>query len=340
MPEVRNRAGTLGKLGCAAVTHHQSIFERVVSEVEAGRPVALCTVVRTRGSAPQVPGATLLVDQGMNITGTLGGGCVEAEVCKRAFEMLEAGRPALLSFDLDHDLGWDDGLICGGTMDIAVVPIARCERAAAFRLAAEEMAAGKNVSVPLRVWKEDELVEYRVHIEAEPTLLIAGAGHVGTALAKLAVDLEFKVVVVDDRADFANAERLPPPIQPVAADIERTLGEFPIDAATYVVIVTRGHNHDEQALSAVIDSPARYIGMIGSRRKIRVLFDDLKAAGVKPELLQRVHSPIGLKIDAVTVPEIAVSIAAELIAVRRAERHKKVVEGPFEVAAGAGDGQA
>jgi xanthine dehydrogenase accessory factor len=309
---------------------HQPLFERIVAEVEAGRQVALCAVVKTRGSTPQAPGALLLVDQAMKTGGTLGGGCVEAEVRKQAFELLGAGQARLLSFQLDHDFGWDDGLICGGGMDVAVAPIRDRQETAPFRQALENISAGKPVSIPLRVLQEEQLVEYRVNIEAEPTLLIAGAGHVGTALATMAVDLEFKVVVVDDRADFANAQRLPAPIQPIAADIEQTLRDFPIDAATYVVIVTRGHNHDEQALSGVIDSPAKYIGMIGSRRKVKLIFDDLKAAGVAPELLERVHAPIGVGINAVTVPEIAVSIAAELIATRRADR-RKVVEGPFVV---------
>jgi xanthine dehydrogenase accessory factor len=292
---------------------HQPLFERIVAEVEAGRQVALCAVVKTRGSTPQAPGALLLVDQAMKTGGTLGGGCVEAEVRKQAFELLGAGQARLLSFQLDHDFGWDDGLICGGGMDVAVAPIRDRQETAPFRQALENISAGKPVSIPLRVLQEEQLVEYRVNIEAEPTLLIAGAGHVGTALATVAVDLEFKVVVVDDRADFANAQRLPAPIQPIAADIEQTLRDFPIDAA-----------------SGVIDSPAKYIGMIGSRRKVKLIFDDLKAAGVAPELLERVHAPIGVGINAVTVPEIAVSIAAELIATRRADR-RKVVEGPFVV---------
>ena len=314
----------------------QPLLERIIAEIEAGRQVALCAVVKTRGSTPQVPGALLVVDQAMKTEGTLGGGCVEAEVGKQAFQLLRAGRSGLLTFQLDHDFGWDDGLICGGGMDVAVVPIRRNEEVAPLRRALKELAAGKPISLPLQVRRKEQPVEYRLNLEPEPTLLIAGAGHVGTALGKLAVDLEFKVVVVDDRADFANAERLPPPIEPIAADIEQTLRDYPIDAATYVVVVTRGHNRDQQALSAVIDSPAKYVGMIGSSRKIKTIFDNLKAAGVEPELLQRVHSPIGVKINAVTVPEIAVSIAAELIAVRRADR-RDLVEGPLALSPGKGD---
>ena len=278
----------------------------------------------------------LVLDQAMKSVGTLGGGCVEAEVRKQAFELLRAGRSGLLSFQLDHDFGWDDGLICGGSMDIAVLAVAEAEDTVPFRRAVAHLRAGEAACIPLRVPGEDGLVEYRVNLEAEPTLLIAGAGHVGAALAKLAAGLEFKVVVVDDRAEFANSELLPPPIEPVTGDIEQTLRDYPINAGTYVVIVTRGHNHDQQALAAVIESPAKYIGLIGSRRKIKLIWDDLAAAGVKPELLERVHSPIGVKIDAVTVPEIAVSIAAELVATRRAER-RKLVEGPLAVASESSD---
>jgi len=184
--------------------------------------------------------------------------------------------------------------------------------------------------VPLRVEHEGRRQEYRLCIEAPARLIIAGAGHVGAAVAKLAVGLDFQVIVIDDRGDLANGDRLPPPICPIVGDIERTLGAQSIDARSFVVIVTRGHNHDEQALHAVIDSDAGFIGMIGSRRKVKLIFDDLVTLGVDPEKLKRVHAPIGLPIGGVTVPEIAVSIIAELIQVRRSEKPTRV-EGPVNV---------
>jgi xanthine dehydrogenase accessory factor len=301
---------------------HVPVLERLIGEVHAGRPVALCVVVAARGSTPQAPGALMVVDQAMQTTGTLGGGCVEAEVRKRAFALLRGSASELLSFTLDHVDGWDDGLICGGAMDIAVVSLAA---AAPYERALADLRAGRDATLALHVQQDGQWVEYRVRVEREPTLLIAGAGHVGAALAKLCVGLEFRVVVVDDRADFANAERLPPPIEPIAADIETTLRTYLIDAATYVVIVTRGHRHDQQALAAVIGSAARYVGMIGSRRKVRLIREALLEAGVDPAQVERVHAPIGLPIQAVTVPEIAVSIAAQLIEVRRAQGTQLVV---------------
>ncbi len=307
---------------------NRQLLEDVIRKVEAGTPVALCVVVRTRGSAPQEPGAMMLVDAGSRSVGTLGGGCVEAEVGKRARAMLAAGQSGRLDFTLNHDYGWDDGLICGGAMDIAVETIAGAEQLGTFRKALAAIDANEEAAVVVRVDTDAGLQGYRVVTEPRPTLVIAGAGHVGQATAGLASEVGFRVVVIDDRADCCNAERFPEADELIVADIESTLRDFPLDASSYVVIVTRGHQHDEQALAAVLGRPARYVGMIGSRRKSKLIFDDLLEAGADPKALEQVHTPIGVSIDAVTVPEIAVSIVAELIAVRRSNRSAQVA-GPF-----------
>ena len=155
-------------------------------------------------------------------------------------------------------------------------------------------------------------------LQPRPTLLIAGAGHVGQALCHLGNWLDFDIAIVDDRADFASAERLPEADQIIIGDIETELRNYPITPLTYVVIVTRGHQHDESALHAVVESDARYIGLIGSRRKIKLIFDDLLELGISKERLQRVYAPVGLNINSKTVPEIAVSIASQLIQIRNA----------------------
>jgi xanthine dehydrogenase accessory factor len=303
-----------------------ALFRSLARQLQQKRRVAVCTVVGSYGSTPQAAGATLLLHENMTTEGTLGGGCVEAEVRKQAFDLLQKNRSGLLTFKLDHDYGWDDGLICGGTMKVAVMSFNSSEKAAAFTDAADRIERRERASVPIQVEEEGQVQEFRLHIEAPAHLVIAGGGHVGAQLAKVAVGLDFEVTVVDDRADFVNASRLPPPIRQLVGDIEQTLRGLPIDANTFVVIVTRGHNHDEQALHAVIDSPARYVGMIGSRRKVKLIFDDLAALGVDPAKLAKVHAPIGLSIGAQTVPEIAVSILAQLIEVRRAEKPTHVEE--------------
>jgi len=168
-------------------------------------------------------------------------------------------------------------------------------------------------------WEGDRVWVFLEPRQPKPTLLIAGAGHVGQALCHLADWLGFNVVIVDDRADFASAQRLPEASQIIVGDIAGELRKYPIDPLTYVVVVTRGHHHDEEALHSVIDSPARYIGLIGSRRKVKLIFDDLIELGVSPERLAQVYSPIGLDIHSKSVPEIAVSIAAQLIQVRNSK---------------------
>lgn len=310
---------------------YAQLFTSLIQHTESDRPCAVCMVVSSRGSTPQTAGAMLLLHADGRTEGTLGGGCVEAEVRKRALAMLHERRSGVLSFQLNHDYGWDDGLICGGHMDIAVMPVLRREALAPFERAIGEIGRQIAVDVPVRVEHEGRPVEYRLHVEPVPTLLIAGAGHVGASVAKLAASLEFRVVVIDDRPDLMGRDRLPAPIETSVGDIASTLRKWPIDANTYVVVVTRGHQHDEQALHAVIDSPAKYLGLIGSRRKIKLIFDDLAELGVDRARLEQVHAPIGLSIGGVTVPEIAVSIAAQLVQVRRAT-YTKIVQGPFEVA--------
>lgn len=294
----------------------QALFEQLLTRLEQGESLMLCVVVATRGSTPQERGAKMLVLGDGKTIGTLGGGCVEAEVRQQALKLLERSQSDALEFKLDHDYGWDDGLICGGVMQIA-----------ARHLTSADAEDFRKIVTALRAKQGTEFIfEYRVGNEAKryveqlgppPVLVIAGGGHVGQALASIAAAAEFDVHVIDDRADIISPERFPTAKGRIVGEIEDELRRFPITPDTYVTIVTRGHRHDGRALEAVIDSPAKYLGLIGSKAKIKLIFDDLAAKGVDPEKLKQVHAPIGLDIGAVTVPEIAVSIAAELIAIKR-----------------------
>ena len=344
----------------------REIYQKIPALIDAGQISAYCTVVDTKGSTPQVPGAKMLVLQDSSIIGTIGGGVVEAEVRKQALELMQSGTPKVLEFQLDSTYGWD-GAICGGSMKI-FVDIPKTSKESQLFIRLQELLDAKTPATLATIVRDDRtdgnacglklliaddekiggfggeylerevmheavdvldeneprLVEFQnnaVAIFIEPiqplhTLLIAGAGHVGQALAKMGKFLNFEVVVVDDRPDFASRERFPDADKIIVRDIAQALREFPIDQSTYVVIVTRGHQQDEEALYSVIGSNARYIGMIGSRRKIKVIFENLFERGVSKEQLQQVYSPIGLDINSQTVPEIAVSIAAQLVQVR------------------------
>ncbi len=153
-------------------------------------------------------------------------------------------------------------------------------------------------------------------ITSEATVFVFGCGHISTYFVPLAKTVEFKVVVADDRPDFANRERFPNADEIVLDDFEGLLEKLRIDENAYLVIVTRGHFHDKIVLEQALQTHARYIGMIGSRRKVRMVLENLKEKGVSEDLLKRVHAPIGLDIGAETPEEIAVSILAELIQVR------------------------
>jgi xanthine dehydrogenase accessory factor len=356
-----------------------ALIRRAAALQKERRSAVACLVVRSRGSTPQTAGALMLVDDAAGTYGTIGGGCVEAEVRRRAFEMLGAGRSGVLRFKLDHDYGWDDGLICGGTIEVAV---ARWPEAAQLERIAASVVANEPTALPLIVeatpiesassadcdvspsqregaggWASEAnkppqalgatasdgstttpaftrppalppttFSLYTLRLPPRERLLIAGAGHVGQALARLALRLDFEVAIYDDRPDLL--ERFAPPeAVKVAGPIAANLREARIDAATYAVVVTRGHRHDQEALHAVIDRGARYVGMIGSRRKVKLITDGLREAGVPDAALKDLHAPIGLDIGSVTVEEIAVSIAAQLVQVRRADK-VALVEGP------------
>jgi xanthine dehydrogenase accessory factor len=165
---------------------------------------------------------------------------------------------------------------------------------------------------------EDPLPAHLDPILPHPSLCIFGAGHISLSLAHMADLIGFRVIVVDDRSDFANTDRFPRADQVLVASVPDAFAQLPIDAKTYLVAVTRGHAMDEQVIAHALRTPARYIGMIGSKRKVASILDRLRARRFSDADIARVHAPIGLDIKAETVEEIAVSILAQLIAIRRA----------------------
>jgi xanthine dehydrogenase accessory factor len=292
------------------------VLSQVLLRFELGESVALCTVVATHGSTPQDAGAVMMVLRDGHTLGTLGGGCVEAEVRVLAQRLMGENQSRLMRFQLNHDFGWDDGLVCGGTMEIAIQVVGSPE-AEAIRGAFADLAGNRPGKLPIEIPDEHQKISrFEIEIPPTPLLLIVGAGHVGRALGQLARQLDFRLAVIDDREEFASDSHFPGG-RCIVGDIEPELMRFPIDRHTFIVIVTRGHKHDAQALAGVINSPAKYIGLIGSKRKIHTIFNELHEQGVPSEKLTKVHAPIGLEIAAVTPAEIAISIAAELIAVRR-----------------------
>lgn len=337
----------------------------VAAEMErllaAGEPFAVATLVDAHGSTPQKVGARLLVRKDGSTIGTLGGGCIEADVWERAKLAIETRQPATVDFELNEDIAVDYGLACGGTELILIDPTYQAADAGIvgrMHAAASGERRGIVVSVVnggdaaptaarIAVWEDGEVDgdlgashEEAVHLAQRlldaprpkpalvtlpngvkvfadvfaepPEVVIVGAGHVGRAVATVANTLGYKITVMDDRTDFANSERFPEARKVVAGDIEEAINAHPSNRNSAIIIVTRGHKYDYQALSAAARSNAGYIGLMGSRRKVALIYRQLLEDGVPEERLRDIHAPIGLDIGAISPEEIAVSIMAEI----------------------------
>jgi xanthine dehydrogenase accessory factor len=261
------------------------LFEEIVRMRRAGQRAALATIVHTNGSIPSYESSRMLVREDGSIVGTIGGGCVEAEVWAAAKDVMQKESPRKMVFNLNNEASYDNGLICGGTLEVFVEPI-----------------------LP------------------QPMLYLFGGGHVSMAVAKAASAAGFGIAVVDDRESFANKERFPM-AQEIYASYEDAFERIHPNASSYLVIVTRGHKEDMRVLGWAVRTDARYLGMIGSKRKVLSVYKALGNDGYKPEEFDHVYAPMGLEIGALSPEEIAVSIAAELVAVRRSApnaAHKKL----------------
>src|SRR5277367_5607657 len=252
------------------------IYEEVVRLRRLGQKCALATIVQVNGSIPSYESAKLLVREDGSMVGTIGGGCVEAEVWNIAREVMESERPRHLNFTLGQDAAYDNGLICGGQLSVFVEPV-----------------------VP------------------QPRAFIFGAGHISKSLSKVASLAGFATVIVDNREAFANRERFPEADEIHALEYEELFPMLTIRDTSYLIIVTRGHRDDMRVLRWAVTTPAKYIAMIGSKRKVIGVVKELERDGQPRHLFERIFAPMGLDIGAITPEEIAVSVVAEMVAVRR-----------------------
>ncbi len=311
----------------------------------------LATVCRRRGSLPMAHDAKLLTTMDGQLWGTIGGGCTEADVIVQALATIRTGQPAVVQHTLNADLAGDVGLSCGGTADFFLEPVVTGSEAADFYLAVADAVAGR---VPAAVrtatdwsggaakdarlgtatagfgppittaWDPSALVypaiDDGVFLEPLPRVpraIVFGVGHVGREIVELAARSGFYVMAVDDRSEFASRSRVPGADEVIAADFREVLDGLTLDADDYVLATTRGHQYDAYIVERTAASAARYVGMLGSRRKKAVIWKALTDAGVPADALARVRVPIGERIGADTPAEIAVSVVAELIRLRR-----------------------
>jgi xanthine dehydrogenase accessory factor len=251
------------------------VYEEVLRIQSEGKKGALAIVIDARGSTPRKTGAKMVVHENGGISGTIGGGKIEAMVCQEALQIMRKEEPRTIHFDLKGDDPVENISICGGSLDVYIEPIAPAA-----------------------------------------TVFIFGGGHISLFVARLSKMVGFEVAVIDDRAEFANHERFPEAALVIADEFPSAVKKLKVNRTSYLVIVTRGHLQDEEVLEWAARTDAKYVGMIGSGKKIQTVYSNLKKKGISQEQLKRVHAPIGLDIGAETPEEIAVSIVAEMIQVR------------------------
>ena len=359
----------------------EEIWTEAVRTLERNQPFALATVINVRGSTPREVGAKMIVRQDGQF-GTIGGGCGEAEVFRKARLLLDEGVGARLAeVDLTGDFDQQQIGTCGGIMDVfidlwspqsdlptaykladsanhsrpaalvtlvdpgaagdvpagAKIVVDPADRAAVPQLAGLKSSAVDQIAeraadaVPgLLEVGTDGSVKPVTHIEStgaprvfvDPIsgaqrLIIVGAGHIAQPLAALGSMLGFHVIVIDDRASFANRERFPAAHEIIVKPFADAIDSLKLDRHCYLISVTRGHAFDEEAVRAALKQPGCFIGMIGSRRRVKATLERIQADGVAPALLDQVHAPLGLDIGAETPEEIAIAIIAEIIRERR-----------------------
>jgi xanthine dehydrogenase accessory factor len=253
------------------------LYDEIVRLRSLGQKCAVATIVQVNGSIPSFESAKILVREDGSFMGTVGGGCVEAEVWNAAREVIETEKPRHLSFSLGQDAAYDEGLICGGQLNIFVEPV-----------------------IP------------------QPRAFIFGGGHVSKSISKVATLAGFSTSIVDNREAFANQERFPEAEATYAEEYEDVFPKLPVNSSSYVIIVTRGHRDDMRVLRWAVNTPAKYIAMIGSKRKTISVVHELEKEGIPREVFDKVFAPMGLEIGAEMPEEIAISVVAEMIAVRRA----------------------
>ncbi|MBX7246064.1 MAG: XdhC/CoxI family protein [Candidatus Sumerlaeaceae bacterium] len=252
------------------------VMQAAYELLRAGKRGAIVTIIETVGSTPRKAGAKMLVAEDGQVTGTIGGGCVEADLFAFAREVIRNGQVMTREVDLTARKPEENDMLCGGRLKVLIEPLVASEK-----------------------------------------LFIFGGGHISKALHEVCSRLDFQVIVTDDRPEFANAERFPHAAKTIALPFEKQFDQLEIDGNSSIVIVTRGHSHDELCMEQAIQSPARYIAMVGSRTKVAVFRKNLRERGFTEEQMARVKCPAGLDIAAETPEEIAISIAAQLIEARR-----------------------
>jgi xanthine dehydrogenase accessory factor len=327
------------------------IYETIEDYLQKKKTGIIATVITRAGSAPRDVGAKMFVGEDGKLYGTIGGGRLEHSAYQEAMSMMEKSVSKLLHIRMNAKEVASNGMICGGDVDVLLEPVLEKYKSLYGRLEYLEKRGKRGVLVTkfdknifVKILVEDDFTihgdgvserdrdAFLQHLyETKPcvtdglvieplqistALYIFGAGHVSQYIAKIAQMVDFSVTIIDDREEFANKERFPDADEIIVEDFHKIFDRLRFTGKEFVTIVTRGHQFDAGVLGEAMKRHTRYIGMIGSKRKVSIVFDHMKKSGFDDEAIKKVHAPIGLAIHAETPQEIAVSIVAELIKVR------------------------
>ena len=331
-----------------------TIYEVIEEYMDEGKTGFIATIISRDGSSPRDVGAKMFIGEDGKIHDTIGGGGLEYKVQKQAMTTMGHEEPQLIKIKMDGEEVASNGMICGGNVEVFLEPALEKHRQLYQRLEHLEKNGKKGVIItslrgefmktlierdrritgdPLDSSNDSDLFQNHIRnitpqitsktlvetIHPSPPLYIFGAGHVSQFIAPLATNVGFQVTVIDDRQEFASRERFPDAHQVIVEDFQEVFDKLRFTGEEYVVIVTRGHQNDRDVLEESLQRETKYLGMIGSRRKVKMILEHMKECGYPPEKVDNVYSPIGLSIKAETPQEIAVSIVGELITVRRSD---------------------
>ena len=306
----------------------KDIFSTLAAAAKAKSKVALGILTRVNGSSPQKSGAKAVFHSDGTITGTLGGGCLEAEAQRLALQALRDNKPQTFELVLDHDFGWDDGLICGGKVFGVIIPNAQDVGEVfwdnlALRDTPKTWGVKSDFSLARPGFQPSTLnFLYTETITPPCALWIAGSGHIAQAVAPLALQLDFAVSIFDDRPELANHSMFSRDVSLHVGHWETILTTSFAATPTFGLIVTRGHKHDALVLETWIHRPFQFLGMIGSSRKARTIAEHFVTKKIATaEEVSRVACPVGINIRSQNVMEIAVDIMAQFIDKRAAQLH-------------------
>ncbi len=321
----------------------KKLTNAVIAAIERGEAVVLCTILASSGSSPRGAGARMAVFADGSTLGTIGGGEVEYLATLEAQEVLKSGATRIRSFALAPEQVRSIGMICGGSVTVyyqhitqAEMPILlqmrsaltkdenswlylEIEKEAVQKFAVvthAEACAQPELFASRAVLQMGEILRYAEPLMQAGRVYIFGGGHVGQALVPVLANIDFRVTLYDKRPEVAKPERFPMAEAVIHGDYSNIFDKITLKPDDYVVIMTPGHESDFALLEQVLRYNTRYVGCIGSRHKIARTQQLLREAGISEERIASVHSPIGLSIGAQTPAELAISIAAELIACR------------------------